>query len=57
MARDIAARVADAAFDYLDAPVKTVTAADTPVPFAAVLEANYTPNAGQLSRLWRSKCG
>ncbi|MDB6146878.1 MAG: Alpha-ketoacid dehydrogenase subunit beta, partial [Spartobacteria bacterium] len=45
MARDIAARVADAAFDYLDAPIKTVNAADTPVPFAAVLEAHYTPNA------------
>ena len=39
------ARVADAAFDYLDAPIKTVTAADTPVPFAAVLEANYAPRA------------
>jgi pyruvate dehydrogenase E1 component beta subunit len=48
MARDIAARVADAAFDYLDAPIKTVNAADTPVPFAAVLEAEYTPNAGRI---------
>jgi pyruvate/2-oxoglutarate/acetoin dehydrogenase E1 component len=45
MARDIAARVADAAFDYIDAPIKTVTAADTPVPFAAVLEAHYAPRA------------
>jgi pyruvate dehydrogenase E1 component beta subunit len=43
IARDIAARVADKAFDHLDAPIKTVTAADTPVPFAAVLEAHYTP--------------
>ena len=43
VARDIAARVADKAFDHLDAPIKTVTAADTPVPFAAVLEAYYTP--------------
>jgi pyruvate dehydrogenase E1 component beta subunit len=43
MARDIAARVADACFDYLDAPIKTVTAPDTPVPFSAVLEAQYTP--------------
>lgn len=49
MARDIAARLADAAFDYLDAPIKTVTAADTPVPFAAVLEALYTPNAGMVA--------
>jgi pyruvate dehydrogenase E1 component beta subunit len=48
MARDIAARVADAAFDYLDAPIKTVTAADTPVPFAAVLEAHYAPSAARV---------
>jgi acetoin:2,6-dichlorophenolindophenol oxidoreductase subunit beta len=45
MARDIAARVAEQAFDWLDAPVKTVTAPDTPVPFAAVLEAHYVPTA------------
>jgi pyruvate/2-oxoglutarate/acetoin dehydrogenase E1 component len=48
MARDIAARVADKGFDYLDAPVKTVTAPDTPVPFAAVLEAHYTPGPEQV---------
>lgn len=48
MARDIAARVADRAFDYLDAPIKTVTAPDTPVPFAAVLEAHYVPRASQV---------
>jgi pyruvate dehydrogenase E1 component beta subunit len=48
MARDIAARIADKAFDYLDAPIKTVTAPDTPVPFAAVLEALYTPCAEQV---------
>jgi pyruvate dehydrogenase E1 component beta subunit len=43
MARDIAARVADKGFDWLDAPIKTVTAPDTPVPFAAVLENLYIP--------------
>ena len=48
MARDIAARVADQAFDWLEAPVKTVTAPDTPVPFAAVLEAEYIPNADKV---------
>jgi len=48
MARDIAARIADKGFDYLDAPIKTVTAPDTPVPFAAVLEAHYTPGAAQV---------
>jgi len=48
MARDIAARAADKAFEYLDAPIKTVTAADTPVPFSAVLEAAYAPRAEQV---------
>ena len=45
VARDIAARVADKGFDNLDAPIKTVNAPDTPVPFAAVLEAHYVPRA------------
>jgi pyruvate dehydrogenase E1 component beta subunit len=48
MARDIAARVADKGFDDLDAPIKTVTAPDSPVPFAAVLEAHYTPSAANV---------
>lgn len=48
MARDIAARVADKGFDSLDAPIKTVTAPETPVPFAAVLEAHYVPSAAQV---------
>ena len=47
MARDIAAIVADKAFDWLDAPIKTVTAPNTPVPFAAVLESEYIPNAAE----------
>jgi pyruvate dehydrogenase E1 component beta subunit len=44
MGRDIAARAADQAFDWLDAPIRTVTAPNTPVPFAAVLEAEYVPD-------------
>ncbi len=48
VAHDIAARVADKGFDNLDAPIKTVTAPDTPVPFSAVLEAHYTPGAAQV---------
>lgn len=57
MARDIAARVADKVFDYLDAPVKTVTAPDTPVPFAAVLEAEYVPNAAKVVAAVRGQLG
>jgi len=48
MARDIAARVADRGFDWLDAPIKTVTAPETPVPFSAVLEAHYVPRSAQI---------
>jgi pyruvate/2-oxoglutarate/acetoin dehydrogenase E1 component len=57
MARDIAARVADKGFDDLDAPIKTVTAPDSPVPFAAVLEAHYTPSAAQVITAVRSLFG
>ena len=48
MARDIAARIADKGFDWLDAPIKTVTAPEAPVPFAAVLEALYAPQAANV---------
>lgn len=42
--RDIAAVVGDKAFDYLDAPIKVVTAPNTPVPFATNLEKLYIPS-------------
>lgn len=42
-ATDISALVADKAFDYLDAPIKMVTAPHTPVPFSPVLEDIYLP--------------
>ena len=48
MARDIAARVVEKAFDDLDAPIKTINAPDTPVPFAAVHEAHYVPRPPQV---------
>ena len=40
---EIAARISDEAFDFLDAPVKRVGAPFSPVPFAPVLEATYLP--------------
>ncbi len=43
-ATDIAATVTDKAFDYLDGPIKRVTAPNTPVPFATNLEQEYLPN-------------
>ncbi|WP_321433610.1 alpha-ketoacid dehydrogenase subunit beta [Trichococcus flocculiformis] len=44
-ATDIASVVSDKAFDYLDGPIKCVTAPNTPVPFAPNLEKLYIPNA------------
>jgi pyruvate dehydrogenase E1 component beta subunit len=34
----------DKTFDYLDAPIKRVTAPDTPVPFAPIMENFYVPD-------------
>ena len=41
---EIAAIVADEGFDLLDAPIKRVTAPDTPIPFSPVLENAYIPS-------------
>ncbi len=41
---EIAAMVAEEAFDYLDAPIKRVAAPFTPVPFSPVLESAYIPS-------------
>jgi acetoin:2,6-dichlorophenolindophenol oxidoreductase subunit beta len=41
---EIAAIVADEAFDYLDAPIKRVAAPFCPVPFAKALEDEFLPN-------------
>lgn len=41
---EIAAIVADEGFDLLNAPIKRVTAPDTPVPFATILEKAYLPS-------------
>ncbi len=40
---EIAAMVAEKAFDYLDAPIKRIGAPFCPVPFSPVLEAAYLP--------------
>jgi pyruvate/2-oxoglutarate/acetoin dehydrogenase E1 component len=40
---EIAATIAQEAFENLDAPVRRVTAPDTPVPFAPVLEKAFIP--------------
>jgi 2-oxoisovalerate dehydrogenase E1 component beta subunit len=41
---ELAARIAEKAFDYLDAPIKRVASLDVPVPYSPPLEAAYLPN-------------
>ena len=45
---EIAARVTEAAFDYLDEPVRRLGGADVPVPFAPSLEDLTIPNAERI---------
>lgn len=45
---EIAARIQEAAFDYLDEPVRRLGAADVPVPFAPSLEDLTIPNSSQI---------
>jgi 2-oxoisovalerate dehydrogenase E1 component len=41
---EVAARLADAAFSWLDAPIRRVTYPDRPVPYARVLENSLLPS-------------
>jgi pyruvate dehydrogenase E1 component beta subunit len=43
-ASEVAAVVAEEAFDYLDAPIKRVCAPDTPIPFSPGLEKYWMPS-------------
>lgn len=45
---EIAAVVAEQAFDYLDAPIKRVAAPFAPVPFSPALESHYIPNEARI---------
>ena len=45
---EIAARIMEEAFDYLDAPVRRVTGEDVPMPYAANLEKLALPNAAKV---------
>ncbi len=48
MASEFAAIISDKAFDYLDAPVKRVTAQHTPVPYNKNLEQAFMPDANDV---------
>lgn len=45
---EIAARITEGAFDYLDEPVRRLGAADVPVPFAPTLEDLTVPTASRI---------
>jgi 2-oxoisovalerate dehydrogenase E1 component beta subunit len=57
MAGELAASITESVFEYLDGPIVRVTAPDTPVPYAAVLEDAFLPNAEKVIEkarwLWR----
>ena len=53
---ELAARIAEHAFDFLDAPVMRIAAPDTPVPFSPTLEDAFLPNAGQVVEKARRLC-
>jgi|TARA_B110000902_G_scaffold105047_1_gene124135 pyruvate/2-oxoglutarate/acetoin dehydrogenase E1 component len=48
MASEVSSIVADKGFDYLDAPIKKVTAPHTPVPASPVLELEYVPSVADI---------
>src|SRR5581483_2893441 len=47
---EVAATIAEGAFDYLDAPVRRVAAAEVPLPSSKPLESAALPDAGTLIR-------
>ena len=46
---EMAAIIADEAFEFLDAPIKRVAAIDTPIPFSPPLEEFFLPNTEKIT--------
>ena len=57
MATDVAALVAQNAFDALEAPIKMVTPPHTPVPFSPALEDIYIPSVDKIEAAVREIAG
>jgi pyruvate dehydrogenase E1 component beta subunit len=53
---EIAARMMEEAFDYLDAPVTRVTGKDVPMPYAANLEKLALPSVAEVVEAAKSVC-
>jgi pyruvate/2-oxoglutarate/acetoin dehydrogenase E1 component len=54
---EIAALVAERAFEHLDAPVMRVAPPDTPVPYSPPLEEYFLPNAAKVGEAIRALAG
>ena len=57
VAGEIAARINESAFEWLDAPVLRVTAADTPLPYAPTLEDYVLPQTSDIVAVARRLAG
>jgi pyruvate dehydrogenase E1 component beta subunit len=53
---EIAARIMEHAFDYLDAPVARVSGKDVPMPYAANLEKLALPSAAEVVAAAKAVC-
>jgi 2-oxoisovalerate dehydrogenase E1 component len=53
---EIAAQLADRAFDDLDAPIRRLNGAHTPTPYSPSLEAAVVPNIDAIARAIRELC-
>ena len=53
---EIAARMMEEAFDYLDAPVMRVTGKDVPMPYAANLEKLALPSVAEVVEAAKAVC-
>ncbi|TPW33078.1 pyruvate dehydrogenase complex E1 component subunit beta [Martelella alba] len=53
---EIATRVMQQAFDYLDAPILTIAGKDVPMPYAANLEKLALPNVGEVIDAVKAVC-
>jgi pyruvate dehydrogenase E1 component beta subunit len=54
---ELAATIQEGAFDYLDAPVRRVAAAEVPLPYAKPLELAALPDAAAITRVIRETTG
>ena len=53
---EIAARIMEHAFDYLDAPVTRVSGRDVPMPYAASLEKLALPSVAEVVAAAKAVC-